>query len=181
MPSDLPAALPALPGLVIREAAPSVSVLRVRDAEAAARRLTESFAMAWPTSPNTISGMAPVVAWLSPGEWALWAPFESVAETVEQACAGLTHHLVDVSAGRRIWRIAGPRSRDLIAKGCSLDTDPRVFGPGQCAQTLLAEVAIFLMPQATEEDGSAFDLMADVSLSGHLRAWFVDAALEYQP
>ena len=180
MPRDLPAALPDLPDLVVCETAVTVSVLRVRDHEAAAVRLGEAFAMPWPTTPNLVFGEAPRVAWLAPGEWSIFAPAEDLAARIGEACAGLTHHLVDVSAGRRRWRIEGVLARDLLAKGCSLDTDPRVFGPGQCAQSLLAQVLVLLTPLPSASGGAAFDLVADVSLAGHLRAWLADAALEFQ-
>jgi len=181
MPRDLPADLPDLPDLVVSESAVAVSVLRVRDPETAATRLGEVFAMPWPTTPNLVFGETPRVAWLAPGEWAIFAPGDALDARVSAACAGLTHHLADVSAGRRRWRIEGVLARDLLAKGCSLDTDPRVFAPGQCAQSLLAQVFILLLPQPPAIGGAAFDIVADVSLAGHLRAWLADAALEFQP
>ena len=171
--------LPDLPDLTVSETAVTVSILRVRDAQTASDRLGRCFTTSWPTTPNRVLGETPEIAWLAPGEWAVFAPAGNLHARVAEACAGLTHHLADVSAGRRRWRIEGRFARDLLAKGCSLDTDPRVFGPGQCAQTLLAQVFILLIPRASLTGAAAFDVVADVSLAGHLRAWLADAALEY--
>jgi sarcosine oxidase subunit gamma len=45
----------------------------------------------------------------------------------------------------------------------------------QCAQTVFAQTSILLVAQATS---NAFDIVADASFAGHLRAWFADAAKE---
>ncbi len=171
------------PGLAISETAVAICVLRVRAADealtaASVGALAEAFAIAWPTAPNTIAGERPRIAWLAAGEWALFDTGENVAARIAVACQGHLHHLADVSAGRRRWRIEGPQRRDLIAKGCSLDTHRTVFGAGRCAQTLMARVPILLL---ADQDDRAFDIIADVSLAAHLRAWFADAALEFQP
>lgn len=164
--------------VLITETAVAVSVLRVRQPDAAAPALARAFAQAWPTDPNTVVRGRPDVAWLAPGEWALFDHAEALSDRVEAALAGQTHHLADVSAGRRLWRIEGAEARALLAKGCSLDTDPRVLAEGQCAQSLLAQVHVLIIPSA---NAARFDILADASLAGHLRAWFADAALEFQP
>lgn len=168
-----------VPGLTVVERPVAVCVLRVRQPDPAAAALAGAFGAAWPSTPNTITDAAPQVAWLAPGEWAIFAPAAALEARVADACAGLTHHLAEVSAGRRLWRVAGDEARALIAKGCSLDTDPSLFPAGRCAQTLLAQVGVLLIPQAGE--GQAFDILADASFAGHLRAWFADAALEFRP
>ena len=166
-------------GLAITESAISLCVLRVRDPdEALERAVGDAFAMAWPSDVNTVGGDGPRVACLAPGEWALFSASEHIADRLGSACGARLRHLADVSAGRRLWRMEGPRRRDLLAKGCSLDTHRRVFGPGRCAQTLLAHIPVLVLSIA---DGEAFEVVADVSLAGYLRAWLADAAREFQP
>jgi sarcosine oxidase subunit gamma len=179
--ADLSAPLLSIPGLAITEEALRISILRVRDVDKAATGLGEAFAAPWPTTPNTITKASPAVAWLAPGEWAIFECAEGVKDRVQAACQGLTHHLADLSAGRRRWRIEGAHARTLIAKGCSLDTDPRAFGPGQCAQTLLDQVFVLIISRAEPHGAQVFDIVADASLAGHLRAWLADAALEFRP
>jgi len=177
MAKDTPSCLVSLPDLTVTESSVTLSVLRIRSPESVLQELSSAFGVAWAMTPNHVFGDAPEIAWLAPGEWALFAEADALRSRIETACAHLAHHLVDVSAGRRRWRVGGALARDLLAKGCSLDTDPRVFAPCQCAQTLLAHVRILLIPRSASD----FDVIADVSLAGHLRAWLADAALEYQP
>jgi sarcosine oxidase subunit gamma len=158
----------------------ALCVLRVRDPSRAAA-LGGAFAQPWPSEPGAICGEQPVAAWLGPGEWALFAAAESVRPKVETACAGVAHLLVDLSAARRRWRIQGSEAAQVIAKGCSLDTDPRVFGRGRCAQTLLAQTHVLLVPQLAPSGQPSFDIIGDVSLAGHLRGWLADATREFQP
>ncbi|MDR3511207.1 MAG: sarcosine oxidase subunit gamma family protein [Caulobacteraceae bacterium] len=168
----------AAPGLAIAERQTPASVLRIRRPDAAViRALGEAFGLSWPAAPNTVAEGAVRIAWLAPGEWLLFASAEPVGEPVATACEGWLHHLSDVTAGYRLWRIEGPRSRDLLAKGAALDTHPRVFRSGQCAQTLFAKVHALVIP---DRSGDAFDLLTDVSFAGHVRAWFIDAAEEFR-
>ena len=68
------------------------------------------------------------------------------------------------------------RARDLLAKGCSLDLHPRVFGRGGCAQSHLAKAQVVLH-QVSDEP--AFDLYVLRSFADYLWAWLEDAAGEY--
>lgn len=167
------------PDLAVIESPVPMSILRVHrdDAEAAAA-LAKVFNQAWPTTPNVVVDAALRVACTAPGEWTIFVSADQVATRVAQACAARLHHLSDVSAGRRLWRIDGALSRRLLAKGCSIDTHPQVFGAGLCAQTNFAQIFILLLAKGTR---SSFDIVADASVAGHLRAWFAEAALEFQP
>jgi len=73
--------------------------------------------------------------------------------------------------------VAGPRARDLIAKGCPLDLHPRAFGGVRhCAQSHLAKAAVTLH-QVGEQP--AYDLYVRRSFSDYLWRWLEDAAREY--
>lgn len=166
-------------GLLIAESTPSISVLRVaRDDAKAAGRLGKVFGIDWPDAPNTVSGGAVRVAWMAPGQWAIFGSGEDLAGPVARACRVDLHHLADVSAGRRQWRIEGAHARDVLAKGCGIDTHPTVLPAQTCARTLLAQVPILMIVRSA---GEAFEIIADVSFAGHLCAWFVEASLEFQP
>jgi sarcosine oxidase, subunit gamma len=97
---------------------------------------------ALPLEANTsTAGDECEVLWLGPDEWLITgdrAANGSHALPVTSAC------LTDVSHGRAAWRLRGPRVRDVLAKGCSLDLHPRAFQPGQCAQTSIAHVGVLL-------------------------------------
>jgi sarcosine oxidase subunit gamma len=165
-------------GLAITETPLAICILRVRAPDAALfEALARALASPWPSEPNTVAGETPMVAWLGPAEWAIFAPAEQIASMIAEACSGRVHHLVDLSAGRRLWRVQGPQAKAIVAMGCSLDLHPRAFGLGRCAQSLFADVATLIIPQ---DENRAFDIVADASFAGHLRAWFSDASREFQ-
>jgi sarcosine oxidase, subunit gamma len=129
---------------------------------------------ALPLAPNTsAAGTDCNVLWLGPDAWLL------VSTNVEKINARLSidqGFLTDVSHGRAAWRITGPHTLDLLAKGCSLDLHPRVFRAGHCAQTSLAHIGVLL--HRNEADGD-FDLYCARSYAQHLWHWLVEAASEY--
>ena len=84
--------------------------------------------------------------------------------------------VVDVSANRTTISIAGPRARDLLAFGCSIDLDPRAFGPGRCAQTMLARAQVIIVPVGPEAE-PAFRVLVRPSFAAYLAAWLADAAV----
>ncbi len=135
-----------------------------------------------PTAPNTIAATGdglPRILWLGPDEW--------LVVTAEGVEAGLVHRLseslggrhaavVDVSDGRTVIALAGPRARDVLAKGCPLDLHPRAFAPGRCAQTLLAKAAVIL---DQVDDAPGFEIYVPRSFADYLWRWLEDAAEEY--
>ena len=92
--------------------------------------------------------------WLAPGTWMV------VAQDVEDG--GLYSRLreelgdraavVDQSHGRAVLRLAGASARDVLAKGCRLDLHPRVFTPGMCAQTVIAQIGVLLHQVRRDSD-----------------------------
>ena len=97
------------------------------------------------------------------------------------ALNGVHAALVDLTDAQTIIRVSGPRARDLIAKGCTLDLHPRAFGAGHVARGTLAHAQITLLQTASdgETGGPAFDLYVGRSFAQHLWCWLEDAAREY--
>ena len=158
----------------ISESAVAVSILRLRPLEADLEAaLGEALRLTWPSAPNTIAGDDTHVAWLAPGEWAIFSPADQIAASIEAACQGTLHHLQDASSSYRRWTIAGAGARALIAKGCSLDLHPSVFAPGRCAQTLLAQIPFLILRLPDDPD---IRVLADSSLAHYFRSWLADAA-----
>ena len=50
----------------------------------------------------------------------------------------------DQSHGRIVITIAGPKARNVLAKGTPVDLHPSAFGSGQCAVTQMAHVGVHL-------------------------------------
>jgi sarcosine oxidase subunit gamma len=105
---------------------------------------------------------------LSPSEWWL---VSNGTPAVEAA----TVRTVDLSEGRTVIRLAGPRARDVLAKGCGLDLHQRMFAIGRCAQTPIAHIGMLLH----RVDDSAWDLYVPRSYARHFWEWLTEAASEF--
>jgi len=120
------------------------------------------------------------VLWLGPDQWLVVGP-PGAQEDLEarlRKAAGEAHvSVTDVSAQRTTLLVSGPRARDLLAHGCSLDLHPRAFTPGRCAQTALARAQVVLV--AREEVRAGFWVLVRSSFAGYLADWLLDAATEY--
>lgn len=132
-----------------------------------------------PLTPNTAAGSDELtVYWLCPDEWLIvtGADRQTALEGELRQALG-EHHvaITDVSGGQTVLRLGGPRLRDLLAKGCSLDLHPRQFRPGQCAQTLYAKAPVLLRAV----DAGTFELVVRRSFADYLWQWLEDAAGEY--
>ncbi|MFF7215774.1 sarcosine oxidase subunit gamma [Streptomyces sp. NPDC008238] len=120
------------------------------------------------------------VLWLGPGQWLVVGPpgAQEELEARLRKAAGEAHVCVtDVSAQRTTLLVSGPRARDLLAHGCSLDLHPGVFTPGGCAQTTLARTQVVLVARAEVRAG--FWVLVRSSFAGYLADWLLDAATEY--
>lgn len=133
-----------------------------------------------PTEPNTVSeGNDCHALWLSPDEWYLVAAAgreQALVEQLERALSGQPFAVNDLTSGLTTIEISGPRVRDVIAKGCTLDLHARAFGPGQCAQTLISHAVVVIR---CVDSAPVFEITVRRSFADFLWAWLEDAALEY--
>jgi sarcosine oxidase subunit gamma len=173
---ELPARVRELPFLaqVDLRADPSDAALMARLGEVIGARP--------PTEPNTAvvsdDGTRHVL-WLGPDEWLILgepgtAP--ALERALREAIGEGRGAVVDVSANRTTLSVSGPRARELLAFGCSLDLDERRFKPGMCAQTLLARANVIIVPVGPAVE-PAFRLLVRPSFASYLAAWLTDAAL----
>lgn len=171
-------------GTIIRrgEAMAQVDV-RFDPADVALRiRLEAVVGAAFPTTANTVSTSSSSlydVLWLAPDEWLVVgaAGFERAIESAlaEAASEGLAT-TVDVSANRVVLEVSGPDARALLEFGCAIDLGPGRFGPGSCAQTLVARAGVVLW-YVTDRPAPTYRLLVRPSFSGYLEAWLRDAAV----
>lgn len=139
------------------------------------------FGVDLPLSPNAIAGSGEHrVFWLGPDEWLVVAPDGRASEfetRFRSACANDPWcAIVDVSNNTTGFTLAGPAARDVLAKGCPLDLHPRVFGPAQCAQSVLAGTRVLLAAGSRPE---SFELRVRNSFARYLVAWLADAIHEF--
>jgi sarcosine oxidase subunit gamma len=136
------------PGLRVHEltdVALASIVARRGQATAAATAAERSFGCRLPDRARVELGHDIAFLWVGPGQWLavtglattdlesrLAGPFAGVAAVVDQ------------SGGRVMLELEGPRVRDVLAKGFSIDLDPRVFTAGRVAATLVAHLHVQL-------------------------------------
>jgi len=105
---------------------------------------------------------------LSPSEWWLVSSGTPVAELSAL-------RTVDLSEGRTVMRLAGPRARDVLAKGCGLNLHPSVFAAGRCTQTSVTHIGCVLH----HVDATTWDFYVPRSYARHFWEWLTDAASEF--
>ena len=129
-----------------------------------------------PLSPNRVAATGTLRAlWLGPDEWLVVAEGDApdLLPRLERAVAGRRAAISDLSSSRAIIEIGGSGARDLLASGCGLDLHPRAFGPGRCAQTLLARLPVIL----DQIDAAPhYRVLVRRSYARWLIAWLIDAA-----
>jgi sarcosine oxidase subunit gamma len=134
-----------------------------------------------PAAPNTwVPTPTGRAVWLGPDEWLLTSTTEAPEDLevrVRAAVVPLGGSATDVSAQRIGLRLSGARVRELLAKGCSIDLHPRVFGRGRSAQTALGQAGVVLL--SLSEAGDDYGVLVRSSFAGYLADWLLDAALEY--
>jgi len=117
---------------------------------------------------TTRAAAAGLVFALSPSEWWLVTAGVAATETPALRC-------VDQSEGRTVMRLAGPRARDVLAKGCGLDLHPKTFAAGRCTQTPVAHIGCVLH----HPDDATWDFYVPRSYARHFWEWLTDAASEF--
>lgn len=126
-----------------------------------------------PVKPNTTATAGDFrILWLGPTEWWIVTTGgveEKLVADLRQAFTGQHAAVIDVSESRTVITLSGAKARDVLARGCSLDLHPRVFGPGQCAQTGLTKANIML----DQIDGTpSFEIYILKSFGDYLWQWF---------
>jgi len=125
-----------------------------------------------PIAANTVSVADDLrILWLGPNEWWVVAPDAKRAELIErlrQSFAGQHTAVCDVSESRTVITVTGPTTRDVLARGISLDLHPRAFGPGQCAQTGMAKANVVLHQI---DNAPSYEIYILKSFSDYLWRW----------
>ncbi|PHQ69492.1 MAG: sarcosine oxidase subunit gamma [Sneathiella sp.] len=132
-----------------------------------------------PEEPNTVAqGADKKALWLSPDEWLIVGGAGSQGDLIwklEKALEGRHVAINDLSSNRTIFEISGPHVHSILMKSGEMDFHPRVFGPGNCAQTLLAKSQAIV----EQTDRSTFHIYVRCSFSRYVAAWLADAAAEF--
>jgi sarcosine oxidase subunit gamma len=144
-----------------------------------------------PLTPNRVASMGQLRSlWLGPDEWLVTSPQGLAPDLIgrlTRAVAGRHATVVDLSASRAIIEIAGPQARTLLRKDCGIDLHPRVFGPGQCVQTIFAKLPVIIdqlgiIQLGINQRGAppVYRLFVRRSAARWLAEWLIDAADEFR-
>lgn len=148
--------------------------------EAFPRGVEVALGITIPLEPNTVvEGHEITALWLGPNEWlVLTAPDQQhrIAAALRTSLSNVLVAVTDLSGGQTVTNLQGPHSREVLSKGSTLDLHPRVFGPGQCAQTNVAKASAIIRQL---DESPSYDVIVRRSFADYLAHWLTDAAREY--
>jgi methylglutamate dehydrogenase subunit D len=155
-------------------------VIGARDGKGAevadvARSLT---GLVLPSGPKRVAANGLGLVGTAPGQWLATAEGSTASDLLDElmtAVAGLAT-AAEQSDGKAVIRVAGSRARSALAKGCSLDLDPRAFTPGDAATTPIALIDCTLWQV---DDAPTYELAVPSSFAGSFWSWLTGAAAEY--
>lgn len=131
---------------------------------------------ALPLSANRSTTGGHRIHWLGPDEWLIETDAERAADLgteLSAALAGFHAAINDVGGAHVALGVSGDAARAVLAKGCTLDLDPRTFGPGQCARTVLARATVVL---AFADTAPAWTIIVARSFADYLWRWLAHSA-----
>ncbi len=146
-----------------------------RNPASAALRKVCNMALSTVGKSSTKAGT--VVAWAALEAWVVMAPgegrgafFGKLDRALRATCAVVdhTHGVVGI-------HVSGPKSRALLAKGCSIDLEPSLFAVGACAATQMEHMGVHLR-RAGEDD---YELLVPTSQCGSFWHFLTEMALEF--
>ncbi len=154
--------------------------LRVEPGGPAAAAVAKALDGELPAAPCTASLAGDVeVLWLGPDESLVLAGpgrQRELEDLLRTAIGGEHGAVVDVSAQRTALSLSGSAAREVLARGCAIDLDPRIAPAGTCVQTLLARTGVTILVR--DERASEFLLLVRASFAQYLAAWLVDGCTD---
>ena len=170
----------APPGLIVQELTAftlaSVIARKGQSAQAAAAAL-RAFGASLPATPTVAAGSELAFVWSGPGHWLALGP--QATEPVEArlgAVLGAHASIFDQGGSRVLLELRGPRVRDVLAKGVSIDLHPRSFKTGDVAVTTASHLSVHLWQVA---DDPVYRLLVVRTYFESLWRWLAASAAEY--
>jgi sarcosine oxidase, subunit gamma len=169
-------------GIVLSEV-PHRTIVNIRGTAsdpAFASAVQNATGVALPSAANTVSTAGDrQILWLGPNEWWLTAPDgegDALIEALRAGFVGQHATVCNVSESRAIIALKGPKAREVLMRGVSLDLHPREFRVGQCAQTGVsrANALIHLV-----NDAPSYELYVLKSFSDYLWRWLEQVAADF--
>lgn len=160
------------PGVILGEHRPRAIVhLASRAAAALSEAVQTAVGVGLPVEPNRVLSNDRVAAlWLAPERWLIVSERHDPA-ALEAALGATSGAVNEATSGRTRIRVAGPKARALLARGCPMDLHPAEFRDGHCAQSLMGQISVLLH---AVDDGAAIDLYVARGLAASLWHFLVE-------
>jgi sarcosine oxidase subunit gamma len=168
------------PGLVLQEltqfALASV-IARKGQAAQVVDAAQRTYGVAAPSSPTIAASNDLTFVWSGPNHWlALGPQAEEAVEARLGAVFGTHASVFDQGGSRVLLELRGPRVRDVLAKGVSIDLHSRAFRTGDVAVTTASHLAVHLWMVADEP---VYRLLVVRTWFDSLWSWLAASAAEY--
>ena len=140
--------------------------------------MREGFGLELPDRPRRVTAGDLALVWAGPGQWLAVGEGE-FADDIEGRLAARLSGLAavaDQSDGRMVLRLAGPRLREALAKGCPVDLHPRAFAPGDTALTAIAYMGVHLWQL---DPAPTFEIAVSRSYAESFWRWLTASAAEF--
>ncbi len=156
-------------------ALPRLAQVSFRVTDRSAARAATALGLAALPGPNRFErGDRLAVLWIGPDECLAVSSVRDAAgieAVLRQAIPSGEGAVVDVSANRVGFELAGAGAREVLATCCAIDFHPRSFGPGSCASTLVARAPAIIFQT---DDRPAYRLLVRPSFAAYVSDWLVD-------
>jgi heterotetrameric sarcosine oxidase gamma subunit len=141
-----------------------------------ADRLKAVYDLDAPARAKFVQHAGLMLSWAGPDSWLMVAGERRDLESELTAVVGDSAAIVDLSDTRVVLRLSGRKARALLAKGVSIDFDPRAFGVGDTAITILAHIVV----QVWQIDqSSTFDVAVPQATIGDIMQFFEISAAQF--
>jgi sarcosine oxidase subunit gamma len=141
-----------------------------------AQAVKAAYGLDLPNGPKRIVAHDVTFLGAGPRTWlVICAGDRPLASDLKQSL-GVHAAVTDQSDGYGVLRVAGSKTRALLAKGIPIDLHPRTFATDDVALTICAHIGIILWRVDTS---SAFDVAMFRSLCGSFWAWLAESAEEF--
>jgi methylglutamate dehydrogenase subunit D len=139
--------------------------------EALRREMRDRFGLELPAHPHHISDGQTDFIWAGPEQWLVMGADTDLYTKLASPFAAT----IDQSGGRSLLRLSGPKLRDILRKGVTLDLHPDVFKPHDVALTSIAHIsaALWLL------DAQSCEIAVARSFAGSFWHWLSVSAAEY--
>jgi methylglutamate dehydrogenase subunit D len=173
--------LVAEPGVVLAELTGlgiASVIARKGMVDGVAKAVLAAFGVALPLTPRRVMADGIAFIWAGPERWLAVTDRES-SEALAKSLTRILPGLASIAAqgdGRAVIRFGGPRARDVLAKGFTIDLHPRAFRPGDTAVTGAAHIEVHIWQI---DDAPTYEIALFRGFAQSFWHWLTQSAAEF--